>query len=90
VVVLKGETGSHEMRTTVFRKLMGTRRMKSVAFTVKKSKSGDSFEILGSGWGHGVGMCQWGAAGMAHPTYRYTAEEILQHYYRESKLVRIY
>jgi stage II sporulation protein D len=88
VIVLKGEKGSHEMETSVFRKLAGTARMKSVAFEVKKS--GSSFEILGSGWGHGVGMCQWGAAGMGNPTYRYTAQEILQHYYQETKLLRIY
>ncbi len=90
MLIIKGEKGNHEIRTSIFRKLVGTKRMKSVAFKVKKSKSGDSFEILGSGWGHGVGMCQWGAAGMAHPTYRYTAQEILQHYYQETKLVRIY
>ena len=89
VIVLKGKTGSHEIRTSVLRKLAGTRRMKSVSFKAKRTPGG-SFEILGSGWGHGVGMCQWGAAGMAHPTYRYTAQEILQHYYQETKLVRIY
>ncbi|WP_052405817.1 SpoIID/LytB domain-containing protein [Demequina mangrovi] len=39
-----------------------------------------SFTITGSGWGHGVGMSQYGAYGMAREGY--TATEILQHYYQ--------
>lgn len=38
-------------------------------------------ELLGQGWGHGVGMSQWGARGMALQGYNCT--EILQHYYQE-------
>jgi stage II sporulation protein D len=33
------------------------------------------------GLGHGVGLCQWGAQGMALPPYNHTCEEILRHYY---------
>jgi hypothetical protein len=33
------------------------------------------------GFGHGVGLCQWGAQGMALPPYNHTFEEILRHYY---------
>ena len=39
-----------------------------------------SFVFVGSGWGHGVGMSQWGARGMAELTYNY--RDILAHYYR--------
>jgi stage II sporulation protein D len=39
----------------------------------------DSFEFRGKGWGHGVGMCQWGAKEMAAKNYNY--EEILHFYY---------
>ena len=42
-------------------------------------KSGNEFVFYGRGWGHGVGMCQWGAMGMAEQGY--TAEKILMHYY---------
>ena len=42
-------------------------------------KSGNDFVFYGRGWGHGVGMCQWGAMGMAEKGY--TAEKILMHYY---------
>lgn len=42
-------------------------------------KSGSDFVFYGRGWGHGVGLCQWGAMAMAEQGY--TAERILTHYY---------
>lgn len=42
----------------------------------------------GRGWGHGMGMCQFGANGMARHGYRY--DEILSTYFPGSKLVRCY
>lgn len=42
-------------------------------------KSGSDFVFYGRGWGHGVGMSQWGALAMAEQGY--TAEKILMHYY---------
>lgn len=42
-------------------------------------KSGNDFVFYGRGWGHGVGMCQWGAMAMAEKGW--TAEKILTHYY---------
>ena len=48
----------------------------------------ESFTFRGAGWGHGVGMCQAGAAGMALRGYR--TEEILQQYYRGTELRRLY
>ncbi|MBR1485877.1 MAG: SpoIID/LytB domain-containing protein, partial [Synergistaceae bacterium] len=42
-------------------------------------KSGNDFVFYGRGWGHGVGMCQWGAMAMAEQGW--TAEKILMHYY---------
>jgi len=43
---------------------------------------------LGRGWGHGVGMCQCGAQGMARKGYN--AEQILSYYYLGSKIVSVY
>jgi len=40
--------------------------------------------LNGKGWGHGVGMCQIGAAVMGHQGYSY--KEILSHYYPGSEL----
>lgn len=49
---------------------------------------GDNIIIKGAGWGHGVGLCQIGAAVMAKRGFDYT--QILYHYYPGSKLEKIY
>jgi len=50
---------------------------------------GDGWAFLsGRGWGHGVGLCQYGAEGMAR--LGRTAEEILQHYYPEAIIENTY
>ncbi|MCL2705891.1 MAG: SpoIID/LytB domain-containing protein [Spirochaetaceae bacterium] len=46
------------------------------------------FIFAGGGWGHGVGMCQTGAAGMAHNGF--SSSEILKHYYPLAELVSEY
>ena len=46
------------------------------------------FTFHGAGWGHGVGLCQIGAAVMA--TKGFSAEEILKHYFRGVELKKIY
>ncbi len=47
-----------------------------------------SFVLYGAGWGHGVGLCQIGAAVMASEGMKY--EDILAHYFKGSKLKKIY
>ncbi len=47
-----------------------------------------SFTLTGAGWGHGVGLCQIGAAIMAEKGYSYI--EILQHYFPQSETLRNY
>ncbi|MGI6222152.1 MAG: DUF4922 domain-containing protein [Prevotella sp.] len=46
------------------------------------------FRLTGAGWGHGVGLCQIGAAVMGEEGYKY--DEILLHYYKDAELKRIY
>jgi len=60
------------------RRALSRTHLYSSAFVV--DRDGDRFILTGAGWGHGVGLCQIGAAVMANQgkTYR----EILQHYYR--------
>jgi stage II sporulation protein D len=48
-------------------------------------QSGNEIEILTTGYGHGVGMSQWGAEGMANRGYNY--KEILKHYYTGVEIV---
>jgi SpoIID/LytB domain protein len=66
------------------RRLLGG--LKSTLFEVKRH--GDTFVIHGAGFGHGVGMCQMGAIGMAGAGKPYA--QILAHYYRGSHLHRLY
>lgn len=55
---------------------------------VNKDTGKPFFNIKGAGWGHGVGLCQIGALGMALAGY--ASMEILKHYYPDSKLTQIY
>ena len=59
------------------RRILSESHLKSSAFDVRFD--GDSVILEGKGWGHGVGLCQIGAAVMASKGYGYA--EILQHYY---------
>jgi len=59
----------------------------SSAFTIEKEND-DSFQLSGRGWGHGVGMCQIGALGMAFSNHDHAF--ILRHYYLGSELKTIY
>ena len=46
-----------------------------------------AFVLTGAGWGHGVGLCQIGAAVMGEQGYSY--EEILKHYYQHTTIETI-
>lgn len=59
------------------RRALSESHLYSSAFIVEKH--GDTFELIGAGWGHGVGLCQIGAAVMGDKGYAY--DEILRHYY---------
>jgi len=50
-------------------------------------QSGDEIEIVTTGYGHGVGMSQWGADGMADEGYNY--KEILKHYYTNVEIANM-
>jgi len=75
--ILRGENGEM-LRSTLFR------------IIIEKNQSGDivTVRLVGGGNGHGVGMCQWGAIGMANAGYRF--QEILKHYYRGTDLKSAY
>ncbi len=62
------------------RRALSSTHLYSSAFVIDKEQ--DGLVIKGAGWGHGVGLCQIGAAVMATEGKTYT--EILQHYYRET------
>ena len=64
------------------RRILSESHLKSSAFDVEMTS--DKVILRGSGWGHGVGLCQIGAAVMASKGYTY--EQILEHYYPDSIL----
>jgi len=68
------------------RKFLSESHLYSSAFIVEKNEN--QFILKGAGWGHGVGLCQIGAALMSTSGYDY--KKILSHYYPESNLVEIY
>ncbi|MBI3312179.1 MAG: SpoIID/LytB domain-containing protein, partial [Candidatus Omnitrophica bacterium] len=68
-----------------FRELFGFSRIRSTAFTVVRQ--GEEFMLEGQGWGHGVGLCQWGAAELAQRGF--SAREILAFYYPHADLIRL-
>ena len=60
------------------RRALSTSHLKSSAFEVERDPAG-AWVLRGRGWGHGVGLCQIGAAVMADRGFGY--RQILQHYY---------
>ena len=74
------------------RRALSKSHLYSSAFIIEKADIKDSvpqkFIIKGAGWGHGVGLCQIGAAMMGKQGYPY--EEILLHYYKGAEITKIY
>jgi len=67
-----------------FRQAVGPNRIKSNVYQI--AINGQTVQFTGRGWGHGVGLCQWGAQKMAQRHYNYF--EILQYYYPGTTIVR--
>ena len=74
------------------RRWLSSSHLLSSAFVVSKANAADgsveSFTLTGGGWGHGVGLCQIGAAVMAAKGFR--AEQILAHYFQGANLQKLY
>jgi SpoIID/LytB domain protein len=74
------------------RRVLSPSHLYSSAFVIRPEFHGGnipaSFTLIGAGWGHGVGLCQIGAALMAEEGYAH--ENILAHYYPGSSLHKLY
>jgi stage II sporulation protein D len=68
-----------------FRQMIGPNEVRSLNF--EPSINQDKLVLNGLGWGHGAGMCQWGAKGQAEKGKK--CEEILQSYYPDSEITNI-
>jgi stage II sporulation protein D len=85
---LSGRVGGEHIRVagTQFRQRLGYNRLRSTRFDVQAR--GEGFRFDGKGYGHGVGMCQWGALGMAQEGWPHTA--ILRAYYPGARLAELW
>lgn len=74
------------------RRALSESHLFSSAFVVDKTEVAgcvpSEFTITGAGWGHGVGLCQIGAAMMGEKGYSY--DKILLHYYRNAEIKKVY
>ena len=75
------------------RRALSDTHLYSSAFVVDKYDKDEQgvpqrFEIIGAGWGHGVGLCQIGAAVMGEQGYDYN--DILLHYYQGAEIKQLY
>jgi stage II sporulation protein D len=82
-VVIRHRNGIIKLSGNNFRLLFPDKKIKSLLFVARKTKRG--LILHGHGWGHGVGMCQWGAKGMAESGADY--KEILKYYYKGVNII---
>lgn len=84
--------GSNGVKTLKGGKIRSALRLKEQLFVMNKRYDGNgrvaSYSFTGRGWGHGVGMCQYGAYGLGKMGVKYDA--ILKHYYTGIELTKSY
>ena len=86
-VQIRHTNGVTNMQGNAFRLAVSPRDLKSL-LVGQVVESGDSISIAGGGYGHGVGLCQYGSQGMATSGQPYTS--ILGFYYPGATLTRMY
>jgi stage II sporulation protein D len=86
-VTIKHSNGVTQLQGNAFRLQVGPKELKSLLFG-QIAERGDQLEITGGGFGHGVGMCQYGAEGMAAQGEPFV--RILGLYFPGAALTRVY
>ncbi|MFC1624478.1 SpoIID/LytB domain-containing protein [Candidatus Omnitrophota bacterium] len=84
-VALNGKNSNVGLKGNEFRLLVGPDIIKSTNFEIRFKGKYVIFE--GKGWGHGVGMCQWGAYYMARSGWN--VDEILEYYYSGAEIASV-
>jgi stage II sporulation protein D len=79
------DKGHTQITAHQFRMMMGPEVVRSTQFTI--SRKGPSIYLKGKGWGHGVGLCQWGAFAQARRGVKY--KEMLSFYYPGATIVQM-
>jgi len=85
-VELVTQSGTVAMKGNDFRLAVGPGKLKSLRCEVRRS--GGVFTFSGRGFGHGVGMCQYGVLGMVRQGKHW--EQVVRHYYPASDIRKIY
>ena len=83
--------GSNGVKSLKGGKIRSALRLNEQLFVMNKRYSGSTvagYTFTGRGWGHGVGMCQYGAYGLAKMGVKY--DEIIKHYYTGVELTKAY
>ncbi len=86
VLIASSNAGRKVVSGVELRRVVGYDKLKSLAFTAEKH--GGLLKFEGKGFGHGAGMCQWGAKAYADQDWSY--RRILAHYYSGAELRRMY
>lgn len=73
--------GVSTLSGAAFREKLGLSRVRGLLCSFAADPSTGDILVSGRGWGHGIGLCQWGARGMALPPASKSYTEIIQHYY---------
>lgn len=82
VLVAQADGINKNIPANEFRQLLGFQELRSSMFTLKDQ--GHSFVFEGQGYGHGVGLCQWGSRSLGRNGANY--KNILKHYYPLARL----
>jgi stage II sporulation protein D len=82
-MMVVSDKGTFVFTSNNFRIKIGETKLKSTLFQIKPYRNG--IVAKGNGYGHGVGMSQWGANRMARAGFSY--RDILKHYYRGVRIV---
>ncbi|MEA3369617.1 MAG: SpoIID/LytB domain-containing protein, partial [Candidatus Ratteibacteria bacterium] len=85
-ILIYHNRGEIIVKSNDLRLIIGPDIIKSTNFRMKRVDQ--AIEFSGKGWGHGVGLCQWGARGMARKGYKY--DKILNFYYPGTRIETVY
>jgi stage II sporulation protein D len=84
--IVHGTKGDVTIHGNEFRLAVGPQYLRSTKLR-KLRKTGAAFYFEGYGWGHGVGLCQWGAKAMAENNFTY--KQILRFYFQNAVIYKL-
>jgi SpoIID/LytB domain protein len=88
-IMIETDAGTFYFEKDAIRWVLGN--LKSTLFILDTSSTGDArtYKFTGSGWGHGLGLCQIGAMNLAKD-YSYSYRQILEHYYPQTSITSLW